>query len=162
MKNKILNQLHANSHKMTLSDVIEVIAECRSEVLRKSFRGEMNSHHVNALHRMHMQFPEIAEALEQHKKRKSTALETWQEKYKPVNNPLTRGNAYGNTFFESHGKEAAYVRKHAAKHPNTVWTYLTGDGDVIQSGIHTVNRYGYFITEVPYEEGDTITVNLEK
>jgi hypothetical protein len=34
-----------------------------------------------------------------------------------------------------------------------VWTYVDGDdGTYVTNGYHLVNRIGYFITEVPYDD----------
>ena len=67
--------------------------------------------------------------------------------YQPIANHLNPnasfdwGQGYG-TIFETFGEELAYVRSQPA---DTIWTFLSGDGDMIVSGYCFVNRVGYFI-----------------
>ncbi len=67
------------------------------------------------------------------------------------------GEGYG-TLYETYGDELAFVKSQSA---DTVWTLLSGDGDVIVSGFHFVNRLGYFITELPVPPGLDISIPLE-
>lgn len=85
-------------------------------------------------------------------------FEDWEYKYKPVLNHLD-GNAsfqdeQGNgIMFETFGDELQYVLKIANSEPNRVWTYVDGDeGTWVTNGYHLVNRIGYFITAVPYDD----------
>lgn len=74
-------------------------------------------------------------------------FDEWEEKYKPIKNPFT-----GDIFFETIEDEFAIVAK---SNPLTVWTDMDCDGyNYIMSGKHFVNRMGYYITEVPYKEGE--------
>lgn len=86
----------------------------------------------------------------------------WVATYKPILNPQynDENESYNGTMFETYGEDLAYVMAHGQKHPNTVWTLLdVGERQMpVVSGYHFVNRFGYFITEVPYNEGDDITV----
>lgn len=67
------------------------------------------------------------------------------------------GAGYG-TLFETYGEELAFVQSQPA---DTVWTLLSGDGDVIVSGFHFVNRLGYFISKTPVPPGLDVSVPLE-
>jgi phosphate-selective porin len=89
-------------------------------------------------------------------------FEEWLDKYKPVNNHLVNNASFqdenGNgIMFETYGIELGYVLGVASHRPNTVWTYVDGDeGTYVTNGYHLVNRIGYFITSVPYDdEGGT-------
>jgi len=75
--------------------------------------------------------------------------EAWIEKYKPVKNPNAHPmqNEYG---FETFGIDFESVKM--TKYQN-VWTWITGDGDAIVPGKCFVNRFLYFICEVPFPEG---------
>lgn len=93
------------------------------------------------------------------------SYDNWFEKYKPVMNHITNegeNGSYNGRYFETHGKELEYVQQFAETNPNKVWTLLTGTecGDVLTNGFHYVNRYGYFITEVPFE-GDDVEIYMD-
>ena len=78
--------------------------------------------------------------------------------YKPIINHIDTNasfdNGYGGIMFETYGDEVEFVRDHVFLHPNTVWTYCDGDdgGTYICDGMHMVNRIGYFVTTVPYDD----------
>jgi hypothetical protein len=63
--------------------------------------------------------------------------------YKPIENNITgNGNA-----FETYGDELEFVRSHDEKF---IWTEIDGDGGCyIINGYHLVNRFQYYICEVP-------------
>jgi hypothetical protein len=74
----------------------------------------------------------------------------WEEKFKPIKNHLV--NDPDQQMFETYGKEVEYVANYDPKY---VWTYLQGDmSDLVVAGYHYVNRLGYYITEVPWEDED--------
>jgi hypothetical protein len=78
----------------------------------------------------------------------------WEEKYKPIENP------YGYGFlFEDYDKDLEILNAHLASDPDTVWTLLGCDGgESIISGMWRVNRVGYYITEIPCDTDDTISI----
>ena len=79
----------------------------------------------------------------------------WEEKYKPVKNHLI---AHEDIMFETYGQELEYVQ---SVDPLRVWTLLDGEGrSGIYSGQHWVNRLGYYITEVAFDETDDIEIIL--
>lgn len=79
----------------------------------------------------------------------------WEEKYKPVKNHLSE---YENLMFETYGDEVEYVK---SVDPLRVWTLLDGEGvHGIYSGLHWVNRLGYYITEVAREDDSDIEIIL--
>jgi hypothetical protein len=54
--------------------------------------------------------------------------------------------------FETYGEEVEFVIKQDPKH---IWTWIQGDmSDLIVAGYHYVNRLGYYITELPWENED--------
>ena len=81
------------------------------------------------------------------------ALDAWTEKYLPIQNHLVTEASWNGTMFETYGEEYAYV---AAQPPENVWTWVDGDtGSFILSGLHIVNRIGYFITRNAWEVDPT-------
>jgi hypothetical protein len=85
-------------------------------------------------------------------------FEDWEYRYKPVKNHLDDNASFqdehGNgIMFETFGDELQYVLGVASKEPDRVWTYVDGDdGTYVTNGYHLVNRIGYFITDVPYDD----------
>lgn len=80
----------------------------------------------------------------------------WVTKYKPLPNHLTR--AADNGMFETYGKELKFVQ---TQPHNKVWTLMDcedSDETFISSGIHFVNRLGYYVTEVAFDEDEIIQV----
>jgi hypothetical protein len=83
----------------------------------------------------------------------------WAEKYKPINNHLSKSPDY--QMFETYGEELEYVK---TVESNRIWTYLDGDmSSLICAGYHFVNRIGYYITEVPWtDEDDYVLLSVEE
>jgi hypothetical protein len=77
---------------------------------------------------------------------------TWkefEEQFKPIKNHFSKDP--DEIMFETYGEEVDFVL--AKDTENKVWTYADGDYcSYVSSGYHYVNRIGYYITEVPYEE----------
>jgi hypothetical protein len=65
--------------------------------------------------------------------------------------------------FETYGAEYESVAAAGAENPNKIWTLVDGeDGEtIIINGWAMVNRIGYFITEVPYDDMLDIVVCLD-
>lgn len=87
------------------------------------------------------------------------AVEVWENWYKPVTNKFISDDE--TKLFETYGEEYDFVSNSPEK---KVWTWVDGsDGTYIVSGLHFVNRIGYFVTEeewqspmvVPYEKYET-------
>jgi hypothetical protein len=78
----------------------------------------------------------------------------WEEKYKPISNP---DSFEGDIIFEVElGKGDEFVKEYGGLH---IWTDVDGDeANVILNGWHFVNRICYYVTEVPFEEGEVIEV----
>jgi hypothetical protein len=82
--------------------------------------------------------------------------EEWFFTYKPIPNLLSPNPSFEDEngigyMFETYGEELEFIEQQPC---NTVWTY--GDGDsgnsYIWSGQKIINRIGYFVTTVPFDE----------
>lgn len=77
------------------------------------------------------------------------------DKYKPIQHP-TEKDFY---MYETYGEEYEMVKKHIEKKGNNyVWTLIQGDNGnlYLTAGWHFINRFGYFLTTIPFEnEGTT-------
>lgn len=95
---------------------------------------------------------------------KKISYDEFLDTFLPVKNHIDKNAGYGGFLFETYGEEEEWVRKFADTNPNRVWTLLTGldEGDTLVSGFHYVNRFGYFITEIPFDEGEEIEIILEE
>ena len=85
----------------------------------------------------------------------------WCNKYKPIKNHLVEDAEFDGTMFDTFDEEIAFVK---SCDPRNIWTYCSGDGyDLIIPNFHLVNRMGYFITEVKWEdENEEVDLNFEK
>jgi hypothetical protein len=78
------------------------------------------------------------------------ALDDWEAKYRPINNPINDTSGWNGKMFDTYGKELAYVLN---QKPENIWTWWdTDSGSEIVAGYHLVNRIGYFITENSWSE----------
>lgn len=82
----------------------------------------------------------------------------WAKKYKPIKNHLV--NDPDAQMFETYGEEWEFIK---AQDPKHVWTWVTGDMcDIIVAGVAFVNRFGYYVTEVPWENDmDIVLLSVE-
>ena len=71
----------------------------------------------------------------------------WEDKFKPIHNQFRKDP--DEIMFETYGEEVEFVANYDNKY---VWTHLQGDmSDLVCAGYHYVNRMGYYITEVPWD-----------
>jgi len=83
-------------------------------------------------------------------------FEEFEEKYKPIKNPLNPGQGWDDFAFETYGEDLELVKSVPNEH---IWTVMDCDGQfVVGNGFHFVNRFSYFITEVAHDENDCIEV----
>ena len=76
--------------------------------------------------------------------------QAWENKFKPIKNHFR--NDPDEVMFETYGEEVDFVCTQDNKY---VWTWIQGDmSDLIVAGYHYVNRLGYYITEVPWDDED--------
>lgn len=82
---------------------------------------------------------------------KKITYEQFEEQYKPIKNPLVEDSPYNGCMFETYGVELAHVREQDIKN---IWTLIEGENDnwYIIPGYSIVDRFGYFICEVPWED----------
>lgn len=85
-------------------------------------------------------------------------FEEWEEKYKPIKNHFVEYTPYNDYMFETHGKELEHVKKQGL---NNIWTLLDCEDETsyICSGYSIVNRNGYFITEIPFNDNEYVEVD---
>jgi hypothetical protein len=74
----------------------------------------------------------------------------WEDKFKPIHNQFRKDP--DEIMFETYGEEVEFVQNYDNKY---VWTSLQGEmSDLVCAGYHYVNRMGYYITEVPWDNED--------
>ena len=80
-------------------------------------------------------------------------FDKWMKKYRPVRNQVARNASCEGLMFETFGPELDFVDAVRRERPNTVWTIVETDAGALRmtNGYHVVNRFGYFVCEVPYE-----------
>lgn len=66
-------------------------------------------------------------------------------KYNIEKNRLDKNASYEGYMYETYGDELEYVRLHLNKQ---IWTLLD-DCETVAAGWHIVNRFGYFIGDIP-------------
>ena len=89
--------------------------------------------------------------------RPSMSFTEWCETFRPTTNPLVPTAPCDGLLFETFGPEFQIVRTTDLAR---VWTLIEADDDTlyILSGLHTVNRLGYFITEAPWHGEDPMEI----
>jgi len=94
-------------------------------------------------------------------------IEQWEKTYKPVLNHLSENpsfdNGDGGVMFETYGPELDYVLTMVRRTSGLlVWTYVDGNTKpVIINGYHLINRIGYFVCQVPWEDQYDIEVSID-
>ena len=79
---------------------------------------------------------------------KKLTEDEFYEQFNMVTNHIDDNASFDGCMFETFGEELKYVKEFAKKNPDKVWTILDSDGKMFYStGVHLVNRLGYFITE---------------
>jgi hypothetical protein len=80
------------------------------------------------------------------------SFDKWFDKYRPIKNPFNPEGSCEGTMFETYGEELAFVQ---ARNNDLVWTQVEVDGKMyIIPGFHRVNRFSYYITELPWTDPD--------
>ena len=82
--------------------------------------------------------------------------------YEPIKNPFYRGwpspfeCTLAECMFQPEGEELEFVEGYD---PTNIWTMIEEDGVLtLSSGKLTVNRIGYFVTEIPCHENINIVL----
>lgn len=87
-----------------------------------------------------------------------SASDTWFNTFQPQVNHIDPNASYGDDeggrMYETFGPELEYIQAEAKTRPNHVWTLVEAeDRTYIVPGFHFVNRLGYFVTRLPWAEG---------
>jgi hypothetical protein len=79
--------------------------------------------------------------------------DNFDEVFKPQINHLDNNASFNGCMYETFGEELDYVFSLA--NTNRVWTIVEGDDDTMFycAGFHYVNRIGFLVCEVEYEDG---------
>lgn len=86
-------------------------------------------------------------------------LDEFYDRFRPVPHPRDPYAPFWCCMLETYGEDLEHVHRIQETMPNTVWTVLDCDGElIIASGYHHVNRMGYIITEVPYGHDEIFEV----
>jgi hypothetical protein len=82
----------------------------------------------------------------------------WEDKFTLVPNHI---QGYDAQLFETYGAELEFVR---SQPDQNIWTQVDGDGGglYIISGMHFVNRIGYYITKEAFNPEDSIEVCIQE
>lgn len=76
--------------------------------------------------------------------------EVWWSEFRPVERDGDIHDGFSGVVFDTVGSDWFQVR---SMNTHYVWTWVEhDDGSSIIPGIHFVNRLGYFITEVPWDD----------
>lgn len=85
--------------------------------------------------------------------------EDFYTKFTRINNHIDKNASFDGKMFETYGEELEYVKSQAPL--NKVWTIIECDGEeedeetrpnmYFTTGMHHVNRIGYFVTTEPYK-----------
>lgn len=76
--------------------------------------------------------------------------DAWYKTFRPITNKMGKYSSETQIIFETYDEEYEFVK---AQDPNKVWTEVDGDsGTYIISGLHFVNRIGYYVTREPWTD----------
>lgn len=89
---------------------------------------------------------------------KTISEDQFHDEFKPVDNHITENSSFNGKMFETYGADFEFVQ---SQDPSKVWTIVEGEEMTYSSGLHFVNRIGYFVCEVPVPEGTDIEVNVD-
>jgi hypothetical protein len=88
---------------------------------------------------------------------------TFIERFRPIVNHIDPHAGfdfgYGGCLFETYGREFEFVRQQDAAR---VWTLIEADGEFYaDSGLHFVDRLGYFVSETPVQSAEALSFRLD-
>ena len=89
--------------------------------------------------------------------------EEWFDQFQPIPNHIDDNASFNDGdngyMFETYGEELEFVK---SQEPNRIWTYCDGDdrGTYIFQGMRIVNRIGYFVTSVPFDDSKDYQIQI--
>jgi hypothetical protein len=83
-----------------------------------------------------------------------TQWELFLDRHRPIKNHLDESAAQDGLMFETFGAEWEFVKSQDCHRVFTLVEGDTGPGMYACSGFHIVNRQGYFVVEVPWNDGN--------
>lgn len=88
----------------------------------------------------------------------SISWEAFLERFKPVKNHFDDNASTDGLMFETYGEEYNFVIGKIDQ--RLVWTIVDADDGTtcVVSGWHFVNRIGYYVTTVPFAEGEHLEI----
>lgn len=87
---------------------------------------------------------------------KKISYEEFVNTYKPRQNPYINA-PFNGCMFETYAQEHAYIKTVKDNH---IWTLINAEGLWILPGYRFVDRLGYFVTDIPWED-QNIEVDVE-
>ena len=76
------------------------------------------------------------------------------EDFNPLKNHLNPDAPFDGCMYETYGPELEYVIAQPIEQINHLWTIIEGDIHTwFAPGYHLVNRLGYIITQIPWQDG---------
>ena len=90
---------------------------------------------------------------------KNLTEDEFESKFTMIKNHIDNNASLYGCMFETYGDEVDYIASLA--NTKTVWTFLEGEDDCyFVTGMHLVNRIGYFVTKEPYTEDCMVVLHL--
>ena len=91
---------------------------------------------------------------------KQISWREWERTYQPLQNPDNEDTGFWGKMFETYGEDESYVMSEPNKH---VWTLVDHNPNSVYldliPGYHLVDRLGYFISNVPWEDEELVVTN---
>lgn len=89
-------------------------------------------------------------------------FDDWFEKFKPIENPQIKDEGNEYLFEDCYEEDKEFIHDRIGS--KTIWTRIFGENASVFliEGRHLVNREGYYVTEVPYEEGEQYQIIIDE
>ena len=89
-------------------------------------------------------------------------FDDWFEKFKPIENPQIKDEGNEYLFEDCYEEDKEFIHDRIGS--KSIWTRIFGENASVFliEGRHLVNREGYYVTEVPYEEGEQYQIIIDE
>lgn len=89
-------------------------------------------------------------------------FDDWFEKFRPIENPQTKDEGNEYLFEDCYEEDKEFIHDRIGS--KTIWTRIFGENASVFliEGRHLVNRDGYYVTEVPYEDGEQYNIIIDE